>query len=189
MDVRMTDFFPAFASCPRPPDSGLVVQSSGADGNALRSLLAATAPADLLPSEVRVEVTGNLWMLAPEAFRYFLPAFLQLSVDHYDSLGIFVSELVGALTEPSRDDMVQSLDRAAQIPAPTGLAPEIMQQLRQQQLEWFDSGAPLAKYRERIGALSASERMAVLDFLATIRESHGADFPFDELQIAIDRLR
>lgn len=35
------------------------------------------------------------------------------SLDRYDLLGVFASELVGALTEPSRADVVEAFDRLA----------------------------------------------------------------------------
>ncbi|MGO9164890.1 MAG: hypothetical protein ACLP7J_30040 [Streptosporangiaceae bacterium] len=185
----MTRFFPAFASRARPPDSDFLMATVGAEGNRLRALLAVTDPAGLSADQVRADVEGNLWMLAPEAFRYFLPAFLNLAVEHYDSLGNFAAELIGALTEPLRADVLQALDRAAQIPAEMGLTPDTLRQLRQQQLDWYDSGTPLATYQERIADLSAAEAEAILDFLATIRDTHGEDFPFDEPQVAIDRYR
>jgi hypothetical protein len=150
--------------------------------------LAGTKPGDLSADAVHSEVEGKLWMLDPEAFLYFLPAFLHLGVVCYDRLVTFVAELVDALTEPTRDDIVEMLDSIAEIPPGIGLAPETLQELRRQQLMWFDSGGPVATYRERISALSAGERAAVLEFLETIRDAHGEDFPHDELQIAIDRL-
>ena len=159
----------------------------GAEGDGLRGVLTVTDPADLSLDKVRAEVEGNLWMLAPEAFRYFLPAFLNLSVEHYDSLRNFVAELIGALTEPTRADVLQALNYAAQIPGGMGLTSETLRQLRQQQLDWYDSGKPLATYQERIADLSSAEGEAILDFLVAIWDVHGEDFPFNEPRIAIDR--
>ncbi len=185
----MKRYFPAFASRIRPPDSELLRPAVGADGDRLRGLLEMTAPTDLSVGNIRAEVEGNLWMLAPDAFRYFLPAFLNLALEHYDSLGNFVAELIGTLTEPSRTDVLQALDHAAQIPASMGLAPDTLRQLRQQQLDWYDSGMPLATYQERLASLSAAEAEAILAFLVAIRDDHGEDFPFNEPQVAIDRHR
>ena len=68
-----------------------------------------------------------------------------------------------------------------------GLDSETLQQLRQQQLEWFDSGEPLTTFRDRVAGLSADEDAAILDFLATIRDDHAEEFPFHEPEIAIER--
>lgn len=184
----MTSPFEAFASRPRPPEGELLRAAVGQEGDRLRKLLATVAPDALSRDQVQAEVNGNLWMLAPDAFRYFLPAFLTLAGQHYDSLGYFVAELIGALTEPTRDDVVQALDRAAQIPASMGLSPDTLRQLRQQQLEWFDSGTPQVIYRERMTGLSDAERAAIVSFLATVRDTHADDFPFNEPQTAIDRM-
>jgi hypothetical protein len=184
--TTIPDYFAAFASRPRPPDDRWLSPAAGAEGAPLRALLAANDPAALSPDAIRTQVEGNLWMLTPEAFRYFLPAFLRAASEHYKSLSIFASELVGALTEPSRDDVVQALDQAAQIPADMGLPPSTMGLLRDQQLEWFDSGTPLATFRARVEGLTAVEGAAVLAFFDELQAAHGADF-FDELLIAIDR--
>jgi hypothetical protein len=185
----MNRFFQAFAARPRPVDSDLLEPTVGTDGDPLRRLLAATVPADLSADQVRATLEGNLWMLAPATFRYFLPAFLTLAAEHYDVLAYFAAELINALTEPTRDDVVQALDRAAGIPAGLGLPTDTLRDLRQQQLEWFDSGKPLATYRARFEGFSPEEEDAILDFLDAIRDAHGDDFPFHEPQIAIDRRR
>lgn len=178
-------FFEAFAARRRPPDDQLLQPSVGVDGGRLRAVLEASAPDELDVETIRTEVEGSLWMLGPEAFRYFLPAFLHAALDHYDTLSVFASELVGALTEPSREDVVQSFERDLQIPASIDLRRS--EPLRAQQLEWFDSGAPTAIFRERVDGLTPAEGAAVLAFFVALADAHGTDFPFDELQIAIDR--
>jgi hypothetical protein len=178
-------FFETFAARSRPPEHQLLRQAVGADGERLRAVLAASAPPELSIEAIRTVVEGNLWMLGPEAFRYFLPAFLHAALEHYDSLSVFASELVGALTEPSREDVLQSLDRDVQIPTSIDIRKADL--LRAQQLEWFDSGTPVAIFRERVDGLTDAEGAAVLAFLVAFKDAHGADFPFDELQIAIDR--
>jgi hypothetical protein len=100
-------------------------------------------------------------------------------------MSVFASELVGALTEPSREDVVQSFDRDLQIPA--GIDLRRSEVLRTQQLEWFDSGTPVAIFRERVDGLTPAEGAAVLAFFVALQDAHGADFPFDELRLAIDR--
>lgn len=180
-------FFNAFASHPRPLATQILRSGVNYDGDRLRELLVTNTPMELSLYDLRTEVEGNLWMLAPEAFRYFLPAFLHASLESYASVSVFVSELVGALTEPSRTDVVETLDRTTRLPSGLGLPNDMTELLRKQQLEWFDSGTPLAIFHERFDSLTPAEGGAILDFFVTLQETHGADFPFGELEIAVDR--
>jgi len=180
-------FFDAFASRSQPLTNHILLPDVSDDGDRLRELLAATTPRELSEYEIRTEVEGNLWMLAPEAFRYFLPAFLHASLQFYASVNLFVSELVGALTKPAHKDVEEALDRVDQIPPDLGFPNDMMELLREQQLEWIDSGIPLAIFHERFDSLTSQEGAAILAFFEALQEAHGADFPFDELKIAIDR--
>lgn len=183
----MNDFASAFTDRGRPPPDQLVVPSAGPEGEPLRALLQSAEPGELTAEQVFAQLTDNLWMLSPAAFRYYLPALMHLALHHYDRLSVFASELVGSLTEPRREDLVELLDRT-EAPGPLPLAPETLRHLRPQQLAWFDSGAPTAAYRERMADLTGEERGAIRDFLLKLRSAHGEDFPFGEIDRALDRL-
>ncbi len=183
-----TLFLNAFASRPRPPATQIIRPvASHHESDHLRELLATKTSTELTDYELRTVVESNLWMLTPEAFLYFLPAFLHASLESYASVSVFASELIGALTEPSRADIVEALDRAAQIPPGLGLPDDMTELLRKQQLEWFDSGTPAAIFHERFDSLTHAEGAAILAFFIAFHEAHGADFPFGELEIAVDR--
>lgn len=179
--------FDAFGSRPRPVRSQILRSAVGREGDRLRDLLAGKTPAELASGDLRTEVSGNLWMLAPGAFLYFLPGFVEAALESYASVSILVSELVGALTEPARTDITEALDRVAKIPPALGWPSEMTDILRKQQLEWFDSGASAAIFHERFDSLTHAEGAAILAFLEALWEGHGVDFPFGEPQIAIDR--
>jgi len=180
-------FLNPFASCPRPLATQILRSAVSYDGDRLSELLAAKTSSELSVHKIRTEVEGNLWMLTPEAFRYFLPAFLHASLEFYPSISVFVSELVGALTEPSRANVEAAIEQTIQNSPSLGLPSDMTELLRQQQLEWFDSGTPLAIFQERVNLLTPTEGAAVLDFLVALQESHGEDFPFGELESAIDQ--
>jgi hypothetical protein len=63
----------------------------------------------------------------------------------------------------------------------------MLELLREQQLEYFDSGEQLAQFHERFDSLTVEEGKAVLAFLVTLKEYYNKDFPFGELDKAIDR--
>jgi hypothetical protein len=181
-------FFDAFASRPRPTATQILRPGVRPhEGNHLRELLATKTSTELTDYELRTVVESNLWMLTPEAFLYFLPAFLHASLESYASVSVFASELIGALTKPSRTDVVAASDQIARSPSELGLPGDMTELLRKQQLEWFDSGIPTAIFHERFDNLTHSEGAAILAFFVAFQEPHGADFPFDELETAVDR--
>jgi hypothetical protein len=100
---------------------------------------------------------------------------------------MFASQLVNELTLPARADVVQAFERLAQSPPGLGLSPEILTRLREQQLEWADSGSAEATFHQRFASLTQAEGAAILTFFVAFQHAHGANFPFDELQIAVDR--
>ena len=186
-DIK-TLLFDAFASRPRPAATRILRQGVGPhEGTDLRELLAAKTPPEITNYESRTVIEGNLWMLTPEAFLYFLPAFLHASLGSYASVSVFASELIGALTKPSRADIVDAFDENARPPSEFGLPNDMTGLLRSQQLEWFDSGTPTAIFHERFDNLTRTEGAAVLAFFDAFREAHGANFPFHELETAVDR--
>jgi hypothetical protein len=180
-------FFRALGSRPRPSPNQIIRSGSSVDSSELYELLSIKSPADITHHDLRNVVEGKLWMLTPEAFRYFLPAFLHAALAHYGSLSIFASELIGALTAPSRIDVEKGLDRMVGIPAGLGLPDDMAEIIRKQQLEWFDTGAPSLLFHERFDNLTDNEGAAILAFLIAFKKDHDADFPFGELDVAIER--
>lgn len=180
-------FFNAFASRFKPPATKILRPDVNLEGDSLRELLATKTSRELTDYELRTVVESNLWMLTPEAFLYFLPAFLSASLESYASVSVFVSELISALTEPSRTDVVDALDKLSQIPSELGFPDDMTELLRKQQLEWFDSGTPTAIFHERVDGLTSAEGAAILAFFVAFQKAHSADFPFDELETAVDR--
>jgi hypothetical protein len=183
-----TLFFKAFGSRPRPLTSQIIRPDvSHHEGDGLFELLKAKTPAELTDDDLRTVVESNLWMLTPEAFLYFLPAFLHASLQTYASVSVFASELIGALTEPSRADTVEALDHLAAHQAELALPHDMSELLRKQQLEWFDSGTPTAIFHERFDNLTQAEGAAILAFFDAFQRAYGENFPFDELKTAVDR--
>jgi hypothetical protein len=181
-------FFAAFTARPQPSADRIVRPTvSLHESERLREALATRQPTELTDHELRTVVEGNLWMLTPQAFLYFLPAFLRAALESYAAVSVFASELLGALTEPSRADVVEALDRLARPPPGLDLPAEMVEALRKQQLEWSDSGTPAALFHERFEGLTHAEGAAILAFLVAFQQAHGADFPFDEIKTAIDR--
>lgn len=181
-------FCSAFASRSQPLATQILRSVvSHYEGHRLRELLATKTSTDLTTYELRTVVEGNLYMLTPEAFLYFLPAFLHASLESYASVSVFASGLIDSLTKPDRTDVVEALDQVAQFQSEICLPEDMTELLRKQQLEWFDSGTPTTIFHERFDRLTDAEGAAILAFFIAFQEIYGADFPFNELETAVDR--
>ncbi|MFP4415048.1 hypothetical protein [Coleofasciculus sp.] len=180
-------FFNAFAARQKPLNTQILVPEPRVqyECSKLGQFLATMTPIELTAYQLRYEIGDDLLMLTPEAFLYFLPAFLYLSLKSYESVDFFVDVLISTLTKPSRPDIVEKYDYLAK--CSPGLPDDMLELLREQQLESFDSGESLATFHERFDSLTSEEGKAVLAFLVTLKEYYNKDFPFGELDKAIDR--
>jgi hypothetical protein len=79
------------------------------------------------------------------------------------------------------------LDQVAKFSYKLGLPDDMNNLLRKQQLEWFDSGDPTVIFHERFDNLTYAEGAAILAFFVAFQEAHSGDFPFSEMDIAVDR--
>ena len=180
-------FFNAFVSRPRPlatqilPLSPLVQY----EYKELGQFLATITPIELTAQEMRYEIGGDIVALTPEALLYFLPAFLYYSLKSFYSARIFADALVYILTKPSRNDIVETYDYLAQ--CSPGLPDNMLELNRKQELEGFDSGESLAAFHERFDSITPEEGKAVLTFLLALKESYEEEYPFGELDKAINR--
>src|SRR5687768_3995078 len=106
MSLR-SQLYDAFASHPHPaPDFVRPEVEAGSDR--MRDALEAKTVEDLTPQDVNTIFEGNLWMFSRPALLHYLPALMDMSLSRYDQVSVFASELIGALTQPSRDDVIAS---------------------------------------------------------------------------------
>jgi hypothetical protein len=181
-----TQLFDAFASRPRPT-ADRIIKSYAHEGDELRELLADLKREELSATDIRRYVRDNLWMLTPEAFKYLLPALMAHALGSSGSSFSIDVELVGMLTAPSRADIIEKYARLSQMPLVGGLTPAMLDMVGKQELEMFDAGDTSAAFHERVDDLTRAEGEAVLAFLETLRKEHAENYPFGELETAIDR--
>jgi hypothetical protein len=172
----------AFRRRPRPEPNELVASDVlHPEAAAVSSLLARKDRWELTTSDIRDVLTSELWMLTPSAFHYYLPALLTKVLEDYRALSVFANEVVDALIRPEAADADLIHERLGMTPSavPCTAASSLN--------ELYNSGWPEQLFLDRFGTLSHEEGEAVLSFILAFREAHGADFPFDELDVAILR--
>lgn len=181
-------FFSAFVDRPRPAAGDLVEAAHGhPERERARDLLAARQPAEFTAAELRDTLSGNLALLKPGAFLYFLPAILSAILADYPALTVIASELLGELTPRTLADVEAGYDRLLQNSRASGvgLSDETVAALRSRALQLFDSGVPTRRFAERFNGISGMEARAILAFLCRFRDLYGADFPDGAVDKAI----
>jgi hypothetical protein len=181
-------FFSAFASRPRPATIDLLDSVNGhPEREQARDLLSARQPSELSVEELRDTVGGNLGLLKPDAFLYFLPAFLAAITADYPALTLITSELLGQLVPPTRDEVLARYERMRLSSRVSGVGPpvEMVEMLRLQALQLVDSGILARRFAARFDAITPEEARAILVFLLRLRERYDDDFPGGILDTAI----
>ncbi|MGF1864178.1 hypothetical protein L4D15_02715 [Enterovibrio norvegicus] len=173
----------AFRARPRPSNTEMVASDvSEYEAQAFSALLIEREPWSLTPLEIRDVIGTNLWMFSPKAFHYYLPALLSATLNHFGSVSMFANEVVDALIRPEVGDAdaviarFEGKDEAA-----------FTVSLKTYIHEWYDSGWPDTLFLHRFGTLTQEEGEAVLKYIEAFRDAHGENFPFDELNVAIER--
>lgn len=180
-------FFSAFSSRPRPAPTALLDAVNGhPERERARDLLSARRPSELSVAELRDIVGGNLGLLTPDAFLYFLPAFLAAITADYPALTVITSELLSQLTPPVRDEVAARYERLRRNnPSGVGLPEETFEILRSQARQLIDSGILARRFAARFDGIGSQEARAIIAFLHRLRERYGEDFPGGALDAAI----
>lgn len=125
------------------------------------------------PQDVLRANSVALAFMTPEAFAWFLPACMLMSVMQYDENRALTSIIITALTPPDKadslefeslEDDIRALDPDALIeePSPGSLYAD------DELMEYFE---------KRFAGLSSDEKAAIRDYLEYIDTAHGDDFP------------
>lgn len=135
------------------------------------------------PHDVLCDNPLALAFMTPEAFAWFLPAYLVVSVTLYSESETLTSSLITCLTPPDEADSRQfealveetrALDRDLLVEEPRPGSLDADDEL-------------LEHFMERAAGLNLDEKAAVRDYLEYIDVAHGEDFPVFGPKQALDR--
>lgn len=152
------------------------------DTKTLESLARQTATWAELPRDVLGANPLAMAIMTPEAFAWFLPAYLVTSVELYSETDTLTSSLIARLTPPDQAD-------ARQFEA-------LIEEMRALDVDLVDEsptdclGADdelLQVFMERVAVLTQEEKEAVRGYLEYVDSEHGADFPVFGPKQALDR--
>jgi hypothetical protein len=135
------------------------------------------------PRDVLCANSLALAFMTPEAFAWFLPAYLVVSVTRYSESGMLTSTVITCLTPPDEADSRQFETLVEELRA---LDPDVLlEEPRPGSLH--ADGKLFEHFMERFTGLSLAEKAAVRDYLEYIDAAHGEDFPVFGPKQALDR--
>lgn len=124
-----------------------------------------------------------LAFMTPEAFAWFLPVYLVVSITRYFESETLTSTLLTCLTPPDDADSRQFETLVEEIRA---LDPDVLvEEPRPVSLGADDE--LLEQFMERVAGLNPDQKAAVRDYLEFIDAAHGEDFPVFGPKQALDR--
>jgi hypothetical protein len=154
--------------------------SSEVDTGAIERLARDSVWIDL-PHEVLCANPLALALMTPEAFAWFLPAYMVMSITLYAETNALTTTITTCLTPPDGADEAQFAELVEDMRA---LGVEVDEAEAGSADE--DAGV-LQLFMERVAVLTEVEKAAVRDYLEYIHATHGADFPVFGPEQALDR--
>jgi hypothetical protein len=135
------------------------------------------------PQDVLRANSMVLAFMTPEAFAWFLPACMVVSVTQYDENRTLTSTIITVLTPPNKADSLEFETLEEDLRA---LDPDVLlEEPRPGSLHADDE--LFEHFMKRFAGLSADEKAAIRDYLEYIDAAHGDDFPVFGPKQALDR--
>jgi hypothetical protein len=154
--------------------------SSEVDTEAMERLARDTAWIDL-PHDVLCDNPLALALMTPEAFAWFLPAYMVMSITLYAETDTLTTTLTTCLMPPDDTDEAQF---AALVEDMHALGIEV----DEAEVGFADQDAGVLQlFMERVAVLTEVEKAAVRDYFEYIDATHGMDFPIFGPNQALDR--
>jgi uncharacterized protein DUF6714 len=139
-----------------------------------------------VPHDVLVDRFEALEYFSPQAFRYYLPAFLIASVTYYADDDVLADYVISALTVPQPSDSDGMRDALVAELGDEGLiAPGDPIWARMQ--AYYSSGEGARHFSQRVSGFSPLQARAIRHFLEYMRDEHGADFSASGPTQALER--
>jgi hypothetical protein len=126
--------------------------------------------------------------LSPEGYRFYLPAFMTMSVTDFPRAGLIPLEVVRSLTPPSEKDVEGIQELAEATPELQPFGEEEWEGLMSTMRDHLRSGGPAeSMFRERSSGFTAKQTAAIRDFLEYLLAVHDEDLPRGLVEQALDR--
>lgn len=187
LTVRIDNSFGAMSY---PGDELIVRDNSGSDleSERVKAALKGRHWRDV-SFETLERLRSALPFLSGDGYRFYIPAFMVLSIIDFERAGDIADEVVRSLTMPLPADVERIRELAAEAsPALQPFdAPEWDQVMEMVRETFREGGVAESTFSERVGDFDAAQASVIREFLEYLRDVHGDEFPDSEPETALER--
>jgi hypothetical protein len=179
----------SFGGMEYPGDECIVRDESGGDleSTGIKEALKGQHWRDL-SFETLERLRTSLPFLSAEGYRFFLPAFMVMSIVDFARADGIPEEVVRSLTPPAAADVDRMRELAELHPEVQPFASgEWAQILETMQEAYGPSGALDSTFAERAAGFDGFQADVIRDFLEYMQRVHGEEFPGSEPEVALKR--
>jgi hypothetical protein len=175
----LEEFEAAFGDLPMPSSDRIVIDNSDAECQQVRKKFQNRHWRDLTIDDLAYD-SDALFFFTPEAFRFYLPAFLSVSLTDAERADLIPDAVLSSLSSPADPGFCPQrraslLDRAEAQGIPESLVSELLTTgARDNEVEMLKEA--------RRDALSTEQRTAVLHFVSFLRRNRKEEFSSEELE-------
>lgn len=139
-----------------------------------------------IPWQLLVEQNSGLSFFTPEAFCYYLPAYLVAIVERYDEVDVLPGVVVDHLTLPSAHDTLRKIDHFRSHADSVDSAETHQEIMKFLDAELGRSDGKIHDFVERVSRFNRAQGQAIKSFLEHMNSFYADDL-FDGPAIAIER--
>ena len=131
-----------------------------------------------------------LIFLSPEGFRFYLPAFMIISIMDYYRADVIPGNVIRRLTLPCASDLSDfewTRDQIDAYPAMEPFSSIDWERVKEQIARFYGSDEGEHWFFERVSGFNEAQCKVIRQFLEHMRDAHGEDFMNREPETAIER--
>jgi hypothetical protein len=144
--------------------------------------------------DVSFEILDNLRVgltfMSPEGFRFYLPAYMMISVMDYYRADVIPAIVISHITPLYASDIDQSAEEIASYPRVGPFSSfdweRDSERYRERMTDYHRSGEAERRFLERVSGLNEAQCKIIRQFLEYMRDAHSADFS-QEAGTALER--
>jgi uncharacterized protein DUF6714 len=177
-----------FGRMPYPGDEHIVYDNSGAhlECEEIKSALKGRHWRDV-SFETLDELRSALSFLSPAGYRFYLPAFMVLSIVDFQRADVIPDVVIRSLTLPRASDVDRIRELAELHPEMQPFSPDEWEGLLQTMAESYRSGTPEHAFFQRVSGFDLPQCRVIRQYLEYMRDAYGGEFPNRGPEIALER--